>query len=145
MVTISSPANESVCSGDVSISIQASDSASGIQRVEIHIDGGLMLNDTSAPFSYSWDTTEVENGTHIILAIGYDNAGHNASTKHLVTVENAATTSTTTTGTTSTDTGTTGVPPPPDMLLLVVVAGVIGVVVVILVYMMVIRPRAQGT
>ncbi len=145
VVTISSPANESVCSGDVSISIQASDSASGIQRVELYIDGDLTLNDTSAPYSYSWDTTEFENGTHIILAIGYDDAGHNTTAKHVVTVENAATTPTTTTSTSTTDTGTTDVPPPPEMMLLVVVAGVIGVVVVILVYMMVIRPRAQGT
>ncbi|MFW9932235.1 MAG: Ig-like domain-containing protein [Candidatus Thorarchaeota archaeon] len=143
IMAISSPANESICSGGVDISVDASDDASGIQRVELYINGEMVLNDTSAPYSYDWDTTEGENGSYVIIAIGYDVAGLNTTVKHVVTVANPSTSTGTTTSTT--DTGTTTPPPPPDMTLILVIAGFLGAVVVILVYMVVIRPRAKGT
>jgi len=73
-VSITSPSALSTLHGSVPIEVQASHS-SGIDHVEFFIDDSFKAADTSAPYSYTWDTTSFEDGLHTIRARAYNNNG----------------------------------------------------------------------
>jgi chitodextrinase len=78
--------------GTVTLNATASDSHSGIQRVEF-LDGTTVLgSDTSSPYSFSWNTTTATNGSHNLTARAFDNAGNSttSSPSVAVTVDNQA-------------------------------------------------------
>jgi len=75
-VSITNPINGTTVSGTVNIQVSASDSLSGVNRVEIYIDGSLKKTDTAAPYDYSWNSRKAANGTHTITAKGYDQQGN---------------------------------------------------------------------
>jgi len=94
-VAITSPTSGAV-SGIVPVSVSAADNV-GVVRVELYIGGVLFASDTTAPWSFSWDTTKKVNGTYGIYAKAYDAAGHvTTSSTVSVTVSNGTTTTTTT-------------------------------------------------
>ena len=64
--------------------------SNGVTKVEFYIDSVLKGTDTSAPYSYSWDTTAYPNGSHTIFSKAYDAAGNvGTSTTITVTVASA--------------------------------------------------------
>jgi O-glycosyl hydrolase len=84
-VTITSPTNGSTVSSTVTVSANAS-SGSPITSVQFKLDGanlGPAL--TTAPYTYSWDTTKVANGSHSLTAVATDSSG-NTGTSSTVTV-----------------------------------------------------------
>jgi hypothetical protein len=84
-VSISSPGNGQTVSGTVTVSANASDNV-GVAGVQFRLDGAnLGAQDTSAPYSVSWNTTGVANGSHALTAVARDAAG-NATTSATVTV-----------------------------------------------------------
>ena len=84
-VTISAPANGSTVSGTLAVTATASDNA-GVASVQFKVDGGNVGSaDTGAPYSVSWNTTSVANGTHVLTAVARDAAG-NTRTSAPVTV-----------------------------------------------------------
>ena len=86
--SITAPANGATVSGTVSMTATASDSV-GVTKVEFYIDGALKATDTSSPYSYSLDTTQLSNASHALLAKAYDAAGNmGQSSQILVTVSN---------------------------------------------------------
>ena len=76
-VSIHSPSGSSTLLGSVQIEVQATHS-SGIDRVEFYIDDSLKATDTSAPYSYAWDTTLVEDGFHTIRVRAYNTNGNSS-------------------------------------------------------------------
>jgi hypothetical protein len=46
-----------------------------VTRVEFYLDDLLMLNDSAAPFSWSFNTGDYEKGPHSIKVIAYDALG----------------------------------------------------------------------
>ena len=46
--------------------------------VEFYVDDALQLNDTTAPFSWSFDTNNYTLGLHTIKVVAYDSAGEQA-------------------------------------------------------------------
>ncbi len=52
--------------------------SSDVQYVEFFLDGQLVENDTSAPFSWQFDTSNYSPGSHAIKAVAYDSAGDTA-------------------------------------------------------------------
>jgi hypothetical protein len=46
--------------------------------VEFYLDGQLQQNDTSAPFSWQFDTSNYSPGSHAIKAVAYDSLGDTA-------------------------------------------------------------------
>ncbi|WP_257449824.1 Ig-like domain-containing protein [Archangium lipolyticum] len=83
---ISSPMQNALVGGAaVRISATASDSISGVDRVEFYADGTLIGTDTSAPYEVSWNSTAVADGAHTLTAKGYDRAG-NVGTSNTVAV-----------------------------------------------------------
>lgn len=73
-ISIISPASGLV-SGKVPINVQASDSGSGVKKVEFKIDGVTKANDFSAPYGFEWNATQETAENHLIETIAYDNAG----------------------------------------------------------------------
>jgi chitodextrinase len=89
-VSITSPANGATVSGTINVSASASDNV-GVVGVQFLRDGAnLGAEDTVAPYSISWDTTTVANGSHTLSARATDAAGNQStSSLILVTVSNA--------------------------------------------------------
>ena len=72
-VSITAPASGATVSGAVTISASASDNV-GVVSVRLLIDDVGFAIDTSAPYSFNWDTATVSNGTHTIVAVAADAA-----------------------------------------------------------------------
>lgn len=86
--SITSPAAGATVSGTVTVSATASDNV-GVSRVELFVDGSLHSTDTTSPYSFSWNTTAVANGSHALQTRAYDAAGNSGSSATVnVTVGN---------------------------------------------------------
>jgi len=73
MVTITFPSADATVSSVIIIQGTASDNDGTVQKVEIRIDSGLWIAVTgTTSWSYSWDTTDVENGNHTLQARSFD-------------------------------------------------------------------------
>ena len=81
---ITAPANGATVSGNVTITATASDNV-GVTSIEIYVDGALKATGTTSPFSYTWNSATVTNGTHTIYSKALDAAG-NVGTSATVTV-----------------------------------------------------------
>jgi len=90
-VSMTAPANGATVSGSVAVSANASDNV-GVVGVQFKLDGAnLGAEDTSAPYSISWDTTAAANGSHSLTAVARDAAGnHSTSSPVSVTVSNSS-------------------------------------------------------
>src|SRR5262252_4057420 len=87
-VNITAPANGATVSGTVTVSASASDNV-GVAGVRFTLDGAnLGAEDTASPYSVSWNTTGVANGSHTLAAIARDAAGNQSSSAVTVTVNN---------------------------------------------------------
>ena len=88
-VSINSPASGATVSGTVNVSAIASD-ASSVPSVQFTVDhvnlGSAIL---AAPYTVSWNTTLVTNGSHTLQATARNAAGKTASAVLLVQVNNA--------------------------------------------------------
>ncbi|MBI3548191.1 MAG: fibronectin type III domain-containing protein [Elusimicrobia bacterium] len=83
-VSISAPASGASVSGTMTVSATATDNV-GIAGVQFLIDGAALgAEDTSAPFSASWNTTLALNGTHSLTATARDEAGNRATSSPVV-------------------------------------------------------------
>ncbi len=82
--SITAPANNATVSGTVSVTATASDNV-GVTKVEFYVDGALKTTVTTSPYTFSWDTTTVANGSHTIVSKAYD-AANNVGTSATVTV-----------------------------------------------------------
>jgi hypothetical protein len=84
-VSVTSPAGGSTVSGTVSVAAGASDNV-GVAGVQFLLDGAnLGAEDTTAPYSVSWNTATAANGAHTLTARARDAAG-NVTTSSAVTV-----------------------------------------------------------
>ncbi|MEK7201314.1 MAG: Ig-like domain-containing protein, partial [Patescibacteria group bacterium] len=89
-VSLTAPANGSTVSGSaVTVSANASDNV-GVAGVQFLLDGvNLGSEDTSSPYSITWNTSSTSNGSHILTARARDAAGNQTiSSGVTVTVNN---------------------------------------------------------
>ncbi len=86
-VTITNPSNGATVSSTVSITATASDNV-GVTKVQCQIDSGSWVDDTTSPYSWTWDTTLESDGTHTITCRAWDAAGNYADDTNTVTVSN---------------------------------------------------------
>lgn len=87
-VSITAPAAGAGLSGSVTYSATATDTV-GVSKVEFYANSILLNTDTTAPYSYSWDTTLAANGSYDLKAKAYDAAGNvTTSDPRSVTVSN---------------------------------------------------------
>ena len=88
-VSVTSPSGGATVSGTTTVSANASDNV-GVAGVQLKLDGAnLGAEDTSAPFSMSWDTRTAPNGSHTLTAVARDAAGNRTTSAAVsVTVSN---------------------------------------------------------
>ena len=88
-ISITAPAASATVSGTVAVSADAADTAA-IVDVQFKVDGvNLGSADASSPYSVSWNTAGVTNGTHSLTAVARDTAGNTTtSAARTVTVSN---------------------------------------------------------
>ena len=90
-VAITAPAPAATVGGTVAVNANASDNGT-VAGVQFKVDGAnLGAEDTSAPYSVSWDTFTAGNGPHTLSAVARDAAGNTAPAANVpVTVSNTA-------------------------------------------------------
>ena len=88
-VSITAPAASASISGTVAVTATAADAA-GVTGVQFKLNGvNLGAEDTSAPYSVSWNTTGVSDGAHTLTAVARDAAGNQRTSAGVgVTVAN---------------------------------------------------------
>ncbi len=91
VVSLSAPAAAATVSASVTVSADATDNV-GVVGVQFKLDGvNLGTEDTSSPYSVTWDTTTATNAAHSLTAVARDAAGNSTtSTARSVTVSNAS-------------------------------------------------------
>ncbi|NPC72398.1 PHB depolymerase family esterase [Corallococcus exiguus] len=94
-VNVTAPVSGATVSGTVTVTASASDNV-GVTRVDFYVDGNLVGTASTAPHAFSWNTTTVANGSHVLGARAFDAAGNSAlDADTSVTVSNSGTTPTT--------------------------------------------------
>lgn len=92
-VDLTSPAAGATVSSSIAVAANASDNV-GVVGVQFKVNGtNLGSEDTTAPYSVSWDTTKTSNGSHTLSAVARDAAGNTASSQRTVTVSNTSSSS----------------------------------------------------
>ncbi|MBI5003685.1 fibronectin type III domain-containing protein [Candidatus Kaiserbacteria bacterium] len=88
-ISFTAPATSTV-SGTVTLTAVAS-STNAILGVQFKLDGAnLNAEDTTSPYSISWNTASTTNGAHTLAAVARDAAGNRATSTRAVTISNAA-------------------------------------------------------
>jgi hypothetical protein len=92
-VSMTAPANLATVSGMINLAASAADNV-GVAGVQFRLNGApLGAEDTSAPYSISWNTAAVANGAHVLTAVARDAAGNQQLSSAVnVTVSNSTTT-----------------------------------------------------
>jgi hypothetical protein len=88
-VSIGVPSNGATVSGTITVSANASDNV-GVAGVQFKLDGtNLGAETTVVPYSTSWNSNLVSNGSHTLTAVARDAAGNTATSAAVtVTVSN---------------------------------------------------------
>ena len=89
-ITITYPKSGSILSDTVNIICESSDYRS-VKKVKLYLDDSFVDNmSKSYPFTYIWNTTIIEDGTHWISAISYDHYDNSAESETVtIVVDNA--------------------------------------------------------
>ncbi|PUA80216.1 hypothetical protein C7S10_13740 [Nocardioides currus] len=88
-VSVTAPNAGASVSGSVQVTAQAADDVA-VTGVQFLLDGSpLGAEDTSAPYSVSWDTTTATNGSHALTARARDSVNATTSAAVSVTVANS--------------------------------------------------------
>ena len=75
---ITAPTGGATVSGTVTVTATASDNV-GVAGVQFLLDNNALgAEDTTAPYSVSWNTTTAANGTHTLAARARDTSGNTA-------------------------------------------------------------------
>jgi subtilisin family serine protease len=90
-VSITAPANGSTVSGSITVSANAADTDGTVASVRFNLPDGTSVTDTTAPYSTTWNTASVANGSHAITATATDDDGAIARATSTVTVNNGGT------------------------------------------------------
>jgi thermitase len=69
-----SPWDGATVSGTTSLAADASDNVA-VDHVGFRVDGSAVNTDSTAPYSYSWDSSSVAHGSHSITALAVDTSG----------------------------------------------------------------------
>ena len=104
---ITGPANGATVSDAVTVTASASDNV-GVAGVQFRLDGAnLGAEDTTAPYSISWDTSTSSPGSHTLSAVARDAAGNTTPSAAVTVTVVAADTTPPTVSLTAPSDGTT--------------------------------------
>ncbi len=92
VVSFTAPTNAQTVSGSsVNLAATASDNSGTVTKVEFYQGTTLLGEDTTSPYSYTWNTTSLTNGSYTLNAKAYDAAGNIGTASVTVTVDNSST------------------------------------------------------
>ena len=94
VASITSPIAGATVAGTLAVLGSATDNV-GVVNVEFYVDNQLMSSTASSPFSFSWSTTSVPNGTHTLMVKAYDAASNVGQASVSVNVSNVVVVDTT--------------------------------------------------
>lgn len=102
-VSLSAPTAGSIVRGSIPVSATATDNpgGTGVNRVEFYAGSTMIGQDTTSPYSITWNTASMSDGAQSITARAYDNASPanmNPSAAVNITIENTDRTAPTTPG-----------------------------------------------
>lgn len=100
-VSLQAPPADATVGGTINLSASASDNT-GVTRLELSVDGAVVLSGNQSPVSYLWNTAAFTNGSHLVSAKAYDAAGNAGAASATVLISNSSSTPTTTTPPTTT-------------------------------------------
>ena len=83
--TITSPGNSATVSGTVSFNVAAVDNKA-VSKVEFYLNGVLLGSDTTAPYSFTWNTAAAADGWHTLSAKAIDSS-NNIGTSQAISVQ----------------------------------------------------------
>lgn len=69
----------------VRVTVNASDNSGSLFRVELYVDGVLITQSTTAPYTLFWQVDQVARGRHTLVCLAYDSS-FNIGTSNAVTV-----------------------------------------------------------
>jgi len=84
--TITAPADGATVSGSVAVAADAADPDGTVSKVTFTLPDGTTVDDLTAPYTATWDSTTVADGSYAITAQAFDDLGV-ASTVASVTVD----------------------------------------------------------
>jgi thermitase len=87
VVSISSPAGGATVSGTIPVQGTATDNV-GVTNIQFYVDNQLVSSAASSPFSFSWSTASVANGSHTLTVKAYDGASNVGQASVTVNVTN---------------------------------------------------------
>ena len=88
-ISISSPTNSATVAGTISIQVNASDNV-GVSSVTLYVDGKSAGSSSASPFTISWNSATVPNGSHTLMVTAKDAAGNTSSSSIQVNVSNVS-------------------------------------------------------
>ena len=86
-VSINAPAAGATVSGTTTVTATATDKV-GVVSTALYVDGVLSTTDATAPYAYTWNTTQVADGSHTLDVLASDAAGNSAHAVITVIVSN---------------------------------------------------------
>jgi C1A family cysteine protease len=86
-VSFSTPGNGATVTGAINVIVNATDNV-GVNTVSLKIDGILLSSKTSSPYTFTWNSATVTNGSHTLTATAADATGNSSSASMQVTVNN---------------------------------------------------------
>jgi subtilisin family serine protease len=87
VISMGTPASGATVSGTTSVTASATDDV-GVTQVQLLVDGVLLATDTTAPYTFAWDTSLVTNGLHTVKLVASDLAGNLGEATRTVSVAN---------------------------------------------------------
>jgi len=87
-VSFASPTGGTV-SGTIKVSVNATDNV-GVKRVDLLVNNTVIATTNVGPYTFTWNTTTVPNGSVTLTAKAYDAAGYYAYRSILVNVSNTS-------------------------------------------------------
>ena len=94
VVSITSPTSGATVAGTVSVLGTATDDVS-VANIQFYVDNQLVSSTASSPFTFSWSSTSVPNGTHTLTVKASDPASNVGQASVTVNVSNAVVVDTT--------------------------------------------------
>ena len=89
---LTAPSAGATVSDSITLSATASDNES-VSRVDFYVGSNKVGSDNTSPYSISWDSNTVANGTYNVEAVAFDTAGNSTTSSAVsITVDNVVTT-----------------------------------------------------
>lgn len=87
-IVVNTPAPNSVIGASITVDAAVTD-AGGVSKVEFYLDGKLVSTRTSAPYTYAWNLSGVDDGDHTWRIVATDVAGRTSELSRPVVVSRA--------------------------------------------------------